>query len=285
MKKNKFLATFLFAGVAVLFIAGCSPKSDIKVMSFNIRLSPNETFDGDNRWSFRREAVIEMLDTEKPDIFGVQEAIYHQAKYLEDNLPDYTKYGVDREGGLEKGEAEACAVFFRNDKYDMLDKGTFWLSETPDTPSKGWDAACFRVVTWVHLKEKKCCGKELYFMNTHFDHIGKTARLESGKMIVERINEIVPEGVPVIVTGDFNSTVEDEALAPLRENLLYARKAAAVTDSIPTYNGWGKASFDEVIDHIFFKNITPEKYRTITDDYGVPYLSDHYAIIFEGKLK
>lgn len=282
MKSIKLLAAYLICLTAIL--SGCSSKKDIKVMSFNIRLSPNETFDGDNRWSGRREAVIKMIETERPDVFGVQEAIYHQAKYMEENLPDYTKYGVDREGGLEKGEAEACAVFFRNDRFELVEKGTFWLSQTPDTPSMGWDAACFRVVTWVHLKEKGCCGKELFFMNTHFDHVGKVARLQSGKMIVEKIEEIVPEGVPVIVVGDFNSTLEDEALAPLKEKLSNARNSSPVTDSVPTYNDWGETPQNEVIDHIFFINVTPEKYRTITDDYGIPFLSDHYAITFEGKI-
>lgn len=281
MKKG-FLAVAI--GCLMILLSGCTACHGIKVMSFNIRLSPNDSFDGENSWANRKEAVIKMIKAEKPDIFGVQEAIYHQAKYMEDNLPEYTKYGVDREGGLEKGEAEACAVFFNKSKYKLLDKGTFWLSETPGTPSKGWDAACFRVVTWVRLQQKGTDGKEIYFLNTHFDHIGKTARLESGKMIVDRIQNIVPDGVPVIVTGDFNSTIDDPALQPLIDNLKYARTTSPITDSIPTYNAWGKGSSEGVIDHIFYNNLQPKSYRTVTDDYGIPFLSDHYAIIFEASL-
>lgn len=268
----------------IMLISGCTACNYIKVMSFNIRLSPNDSFDGENSWVNRKEAVIKMIETEKPDIFGVQEAIYHQAKYMEEHLREYAKYGVDREGGLEKGEAEACAVFYNTSKYTLVDKGTYWLSETPNKPSKGWDAACFRVVTWVLLKQKGAGGKEICFMNTHFDHIGKTARLESGKMIVDKISEIVPTGVPVIITGDFNSTVEDPALQPLVDNLEYARTSSPITDSHGTFNAWGKNSSEGIIDHIFYKGLEQKKYRTVTDDYGVPYLSDHYAITFEAAI-
>ncbi len=164
---------------------------ELKVMSFNVRLSPNDDFDGENSWINRRSSVLKMINDLSPDVFGVQEAIYHQAKFMEDSLTQYVKYGVDREGGLEKGEAESNAIFFKRDRFDLLEKGTFWLSETPDIPSKGWDAACFRVVTWVRLKDKYSRGKELFFFNTHFDHKGEVARGESGKLLVRKVMEII----------------------------------------------------------------------------------------------
>lgn len=281
---RKITASLLI--LSTLFVlCGCTAPRNIKVMSFNIRLSPNAAFDGENSWNNRKESVIKMIQNEKPDIFGVQEAIYHQAKYLEEHLPEYTKYGVDREGGLEKGEAEACAAFFLKSKYNLIEKGTFWLSETPDSPSKGWDAACFRVVTWTHLRQKGSGGKDIYFMNTHFDHIGVTARMESGKLIVSKIEEIVPDDAILILTGDFNSQVNDPALVPLVEHLKYARTSSHITDSIPTYNAWGKGTSEGIIDHIFYKGLTPLVYRTVKDDYGIPYLSDHYAVTFEASLK
>ncbi|MBO5805219.1 MAG: endonuclease/exonuclease/phosphatase family protein [Bacteroidales bacterium] len=267
----------------ICVLPSCSTSEGVKAVSFNIRLSPNDSFDGGNNWNYRQDAVIKFIETEQPDVFGVQEAIYHQAKYMEENLPGYTKYGVDRDGGLEKGEAESNAVFFRNDKYKLLDKGTFWLSATPDVPSRGWDAACHRVVTWVKLKEKGLFGREFYFFNTHFDHVGQVARRESARLVASKIEEIVGEETPVILTGDFNTNVEDLAMAPIVLSMKDARKVSPVTDNEGTFNNWGKNEKVTIIDHIFYKNLTPVSFRTAKENYGAPYISDHYPVVFVGE--
>lgn len=283
---KKYVNIALAVLVAVMCILpSCSPSKGVKAVSFNIRLSPNDSFDGGNNWNYRQDAVIKFILTEQPDVFGVQEAIYHQAKYMEENLPGYTKYGVDRDGGLEKGEAESNAVFFKTEKYKLLDKGTFWLSQTPDEPSRGWDAACHRVVTWVRLKEKGLFGKEFYFFNTHFDHIGQVARRESAKLLVSKVEEMVQEDVPVVITGDFNTNVEDLAMAPVVLSFKDARKVSPVTDSEGTFNNWGRNEKVTIIDHIFFKNLTPLKFRTVKENYGAPYISDHYPVVFEGQFE
>lgn len=278
----KKLRTVIVAAMAlvVCILPSCTSQKGVKAVSFNIRLSPNDSFDGGNNWNYRQDAVIKFITTEQPDVFGVQEAIYHQAKYMEENLPQYTKYGVDRDGGLEKGEAESNAVFFKTDKYKLLDKGTFWLSETPDIPSRGWDAACHRVVTWVRLKEKGLFGKEFYFFNTHFDHKGKVARMESAKLVVAKIKEIAGEDTPVILTGDFNTTVDHEAMAPIVNFMEDAREVSPQTDNEGTFNNWGKNEKVTIIDHIFFRNLTPVKFRTVKENYGAPYISDHYPVVF-----
>lgn len=280
----RFRAIFLaLISCTLVLLPSCGGEKGIKAVSFNIRLSPNDSFDGGNNWNYRQDAVIKFIMTEKPDVFGLQEAIYHQAKYMEENLPGYTKYGVDRDGGLEKGEAESNAVFFKNDKYKLLDKGTFWLSDTPDTPSRGWDAACHRVVTWVRLKEKGLFGREFYFFNTHFDHVGQVARRESAKLIVSRIEEMVGEDVPFILTGDFNTNVEDLAMAPIVLSMKDARKESPVTDNEGTFNNWGKNEKVTIIDHIFYRNLNPVSFRTVKENYGAPYISDHYPVVFVGE--
>ncbi len=289
MKQLARFILFVFGGALLI---NCSSKilptkevfsEEIKAISFNIRLSPNNQFDGENSWFYRKEAVLKMIKKENPDVFGVQEAIYRQAKFLEDNLKSYSKYGVDRDGGLEKGEAESCAVFYKKERFKLINFGTFWLSQTPDKPSRGWDAACHRVVTWVHLKEKEGEGKELFFMNTHFDHMGEVARRESGLLLVNKIKELVPEGVALIVTGDFNAEITSPIMEPIKTALLYARENSPLTDSFGTFNNWGKANEGYIIDHIFYKNFTPIEYRTIKEDYGVPFISDHYPILFRGR--
>ncbi len=249
-------------------------------MSFNIRLSLSDDFDGENSWVFRREAVIEMINEVKPDIFGIQEGLLGQVNYMEEHLPEYGRYGVGRDDGLNRGEANA--VFYKKSRFELLESTTFWLSETPDDVSRGWDAACNRVVTMIRLLDKHT-DNEFYFCNTHFDHIGKIAREESGKLIVERMKSLIPDDVAVVLTGDFNAVYTDPILGPIEEYMTSARKAAPVTDTLNTFNSWGKITPEEggkVIDHIYFRNLTPSLFKTLIGPYaGVEYISDHYPII------
>lgn len=275
----------IFLALAAIILLGSCAQKDLKVISFNVRVCGNDTFDGENNWKFRKEAAVKMIEAEQPDFFGLQEALYLQAKYMDENLPQYTKYGVDRDGGFEKGEAESCAIFYMTEKYKLLDKGTFWLSQTPDTPSRGWDAACHRVATWVLLQQKGVGGEKILFVNTHFDHIGKEARANSGKLIMEKIGEIMPQNALLFVSGDFNASIEDVAVAPLVEQLEYSRETSPQTDSTTTFNNWERVTKPTIIDHIFYKGVIPLRYRVITDNYGAPILSDHYPIVFECKIR
>lgn len=159
----------------------------------------------------------------------------------------------------------------------MLKWGTFWLSETPEVPSKGWDAECMRTATWALMKDKKS-GRKFYFVNTHLDHVGVEARRNGLRLIVDRIGQINPEGYPMVLTGDFNVTPEDQALQGLDEVMTSARKAAVATDNVGTFNNWGKAS--ETIDYIYFSGFSYcVEYQTVTKRYADrKFVSDHYPI-------
>lgn len=281
MKKIFLFSVFGLLLFGLLPGAGCTSGRDdgIRVMTFNIRLSPEDDFDGDNCWNNRREAAVRMIRESKPDLFGIQEGIIHQVNYLGENLPEYDRYGVCRDDGLERGEANA--VFWRKDRFDMVRCDTFWLSETPDTVSLGWDGACRRIVTWVCLHDKRF-GRNLWFFNTHFDHVGKVAREESGKLIVARMKELVPEGDAVFLTGDFNANWDDAILLPIRDFLRGCRETAPVTDTRNTFNDWGKVPFEGenvIIDHIFYRGAQAERYELLTGDYGAPYVSDHWPVM------
>ena len=280
MKKTFLLAflPFLFFG-ALLVSCGTGHKSELRVMTFNIRLSPREDFDGDNCWNNRREAVVRMIGETKPDLFGIQEGYIVQVNYMDDNLPEYGRYGVCRDDGLERGEANA--IFWRKDRFDMKQCDTYWLSETPDTVSLGWDGACRRIVTWAQLydKKRKC---DVWFFNTHFDHVGKVAREEAGKLIVERMKAMVPEGDPIFLTGDFNANWDNPILDPIRAMLQECRETAPVTDDGNTYNGWGQKNVpagEDIIDHIFYRGAKAVKYERLDGDYGVPFISDHWPVL------
>ncbi|MDL2297415.1 endonuclease/exonuclease/phosphatase family protein [Bacteroidales bacterium OttesenSCG-928-B11] len=270
MKKILLLFPFLFF-VATL-VAQTPSSGEINIISFNIRYDNPD--DGMNAWVFRKEAVSRMINTERPDVLGIQEALAGQMDYLKLYCPDYECAGIGREDGVSKGEY--AAIFWLKSRFSLIDSGHFWLSETPQIPSKGWDAACHRMVTWVQLADKES-GKELFVFNTHLDHIGKVAREQSLLLISRKIKEIVGEmNLPVFLTGDFNSMTCDDIFNPLKTLLSSAREATDNTDDSNTYNGFGTDS--DLIDHIFYVNATPLKFKVMNSSYGVNYISDHYPV-------
>ena len=168
MKRYLFM---LVAMLAAFPHFASAQTSELKVMSYNIRLSSAK--DGTNSWMYRCPATLEMLEDQQPDVFGVQEALGDQIRFLEEFTKDYDCVGVGRDDGRKKGEY--MSIFWNKKTVKMLKWGTFWLSETPEKPSKGWDAACFRTATWALMKDKRT-GKKFYFVNTHLDHVGVEAR-------------------------------------------------------------------------------------------------------------
>lgn len=188
--KTLLLTLMAAAGVATTAaaprtVADTTPAGEAKIISYNIRLGVAD--DGANSWEHRREATLRMLEREVPTVFGIQEGYLFQVNYIEQNLPQYARVGVGRDDGKEGGEI--MAVFYLRDRYDLLDHGDLWLSETPDRVSRGWDGACNRTMTWVHLREK-ATGKEFYYFNTHLDHKGEAARREGVKLVVRKVLEI-----------------------------------------------------------------------------------------------
>jgi endonuclease/exonuclease/phosphatase family metal-dependent hydrolase len=171
-------------------------------MSFNIRYGTAD--DGENRWDLRKEFLIETIKAFKPDLLGTQETLGFQRDYLAEKLPEYDWLGVGRDDGKDQGEM--MALYYKRDRFEKQGGGHFWLSETPDSPgSKSWDSSLPRMVTWVKLKDRQSpSAPPIAFFNTHFDHRGPEARLESARLIRRQIATI-GEGCSIIVTGDFNS--------------------------------------------------------------------------------
>ena len=248
---------------------------DLKVMSYNIRMGVAK--DGTNSWEYRYPATALMLKDQMPDVFGVQEAFNFQIKFIEENFTDYDSFGVGRDNG--KSEGEFMSIFWNKKTVKMIKSGTFWLSETPEKPSMGWDAACKRTATWALMKDKNT-GKLFYFVNTHLDHKGAEARRKGLELIVSRIDEINPKGYPMILTGDFNIKPDNEALVGLEQRMQSARKIAPKTDNNATFNNWGKVKSDMVIDYIYVSGFSAcTEYHTINEKYGDwKYISDHYPI-------
>ncbi len=197
-------------GAVISLIAVCplnaqDPETGIRVMSFNIRYGAAK--DGPNHWDFRKPLVVEAIRNFDPDIVGTQETLEFQAAFLREKLSDHDDVGRSREPNSQQGEQ--CSIFFRQSRFDKLIEGHFWLSESPDQPgSKSWDSSLPRMVTWLKLWDRRQ-QQSFFVVNTHFDHRGQSARIESAKLIRKFIADLGP-AARVIVTGDFNAAIESQ---------------------------------------------------------------------------
>lgn len=258
--------------------------TELNIMSFNIRYE--NKFDKENGWDDRKEACIEVIRRESPDVAGFQEPRIRQVNYLTENLTDYANVRLGNDFGL-KGREDGgyhVMIMWKRDKYLMLDHGSFWMSETPEKASIGWDAHNRRVAVWVRLMDLKT-RKQFVYLTTHFDHKGVVARQKEAEMIADRIREMsaADPTLPVFVSGDLNMRIDNPSLAPLHALMRPARETAPETDDKPSYNGFGKTR-QHYLDHIFYRNAEPVRYRTLDGDYGIPYVSDHYPVICTFRL-
>ncbi len=271
---KRFLLVFI-AAITLLpqaFAAGKDENPELKVMSYNIRTGSAK--DGTNSWSVRYSATYDMLKDQAPDVFGVQEALDYQSNYIMD-VCGYEGVGVGVENGKKRGEH--LSIFWNKKTVSMQKWGTFWLSETPDKPSKGWGAEWKRAATWALMKCKKT-GKRFYFVNTHLDHVSSEAQVNGMNVIITRIEEMNRNGYPVILAGDLNVTPGNKALDTLEGKMQDTREIAEKTDNLDTYNGWGKKN--AIIDYIYVSGFSsvPE-YQTVTERYqNRKFISDHYPV-------
>lgn len=254
-------------------------QAEVKVMSYNIRLDVKS--DGENWWENRKDKVAGLMNYYEADFIGAQEVLHHQLNYLKEQLNGYDYIGVGRDDGKQAGEY-SC-IFYKKDKYTLIRQSTFWLSPTPDTPSKGWDAALNRVCSYGLFKHNKT-KKLLWVFNTHFDHMGKIARLESAKLINQKIKELNKDNYPVIVTGDFNSKPDEEPAQYMQSQMQNSRSISKlVYGPADTWNGFKfNQKPDGCIDYIFvshYKYLSVSKFATLTDSYDMKYPSDHFPVL------
>lgn len=266
-------------------------KSSLTVMTFNIRYQdPN---DGPNGWSSRKGKVAATIDFPEVDVAGLQEALIGQIRDLESLLPGFGWIGAGREDGEEKGEF--CPIFYRKSRLKPVGrKRVFWLSEDPGKPGPpGWDGACPRIVTVAEF-EDLATGRRFFFYNTHLDHIGEKARVESAKLILKDIGERTG-GSSVFVTGDFNCDAGSEAYRILiagtglgRVALIDSRKAALSAPYGATYsfNAFSREpTQDGPIDHILIRNAGPvRRWGIIAELWDGRFASDHFPVLAEIEL-
>ena len=272
---------YLLAAVA---FTACGSATSLSVMTFNMRYDNPE--DGQNNWRFRRERIAGVIKAQEIDVLGTQELLSNQFNDLSGLLTGYQGVGVGRLDGAESGEY--CAVFFRKDRFTLLDSGTFWLSETPEVVgSLGWDGACERIATWVVLRDRD--GRELFFIDTHLDHVGQVARDEGVSLLMKRI-ETLSGGRPVILTGDFNSEPGSSVVALVqKDGVLRDAKAIAQQRS---GTDWSFSDFGQIpeaerplLDYIFVSgDIEALRYEVLPDTFDGGYVSDHAPVMAVVKI-
>lgn len=276
MKHERLILIFF-----TLFSIQAAVAQEVSVLTYNIKFAtPNDSL---NSWEHRKGFLTAQLRFYGPDVFGTQEGLIGQLREIAEALPDYKFVGTGRDFGDTRGEH--TALFYNTRRVKLLEQGTFWLSETPGEPSKGWDAALPRICTYGVFKMKGS-GKTFLVLNTHFDHIGEIARTESARLLLEKIKALNPKDYPVILMGDLNLEPDKEGIQLLKKELEDTHETAGARAFGPegTFNGF---RFTEPvtrrIDYIFtgkgdFKVI---KSGILSDSKGCRYPSDHFPVYAE----
>lgn len=280
------------------------------VCTFNLRYANTaDTFpDGSSAaWSVRAPAVKKFVEAAKPDLIGLQEIRKEQSQYFTSNFgTEYGYYDVGRDSGSGSSVAsaggEGVGVLYKKDRFEVVQKDFFWLDETPRTlPAKNsdgtygaWNSACRRVTVYVKLKDKKHNNSIVYFFPTHYDHKSETARKNAADLMITQIKNICKvddiKNADCIIfhVGDLNTSYENAQLKSLKDNMDYARLSVESKDRYTgTFNGFKNQDSGSLIDHIYFggKSIVPKEYWVDKTNYGVPFISDHYPVLFRWEYK
>ena len=277
-----------FLITAILLIAGvpepetqrstaASPSR--RVMSFNIRY--DNPGDGEHAWPNRRDLVSQIILFHGTDLLGVQEALEHQVRQLDEALAGFGWVGVGRSDG--KAAGEFTPIFYREDRLELLESGTFWLSPAPEEPgSKGWDAALPRIATWAKLRDR-AAGRTFLAMNTHFDHVGEEARRRSASLIVEKATALAGE-LPIILLGDFNAEPDSVTYQTLAGAFRDAREESEGGHFGPhgTFGTFEpRKEPARRIDYIFIRDAQVIREATLADHWDGRHASDHWPVFAE----
>jgi endonuclease/exonuclease/phosphatase family metal-dependent hydrolase len=274
MKKILILLIFLLLGMH-------SKTQSLKVMTYNIRL--DVAVDGENAWPLRKQFLTSQIQFYEPDIFGVQEAKPNQVIHIANELAQYSDVGIGREG---EAKGESSNIFYKKDRFILKESNTFWLSQTPNIISKGWDAAFNRVCTYALLNDKKT-KKNIWVFNTHLDHVGEVAKTKGIELILSKIAQLNTKNYPVIFMGDFNSEPNSKRMIALKNQMNDCRDISEEKPFGPsgTFNGFNhNEPVTLLIDYIFVsKNnkLKIKKYAILSDSKDLKYPSDHLPVYVE----
>ena len=276
MKKLIIFVSLLFLAMAY---GKAEDKEVLKIATFNLRMDTPS--DGETAWFHRKDMVNDLIRFYGFDLFGTQEGFTHQLNDIL-RLSDYRFIGVGRDDGKDAGEH--CAIFYRSDRFKVLDQGDFWLSEHPEKPGRGWDGTCCnRICTWGKFEDLKN-HKQFYFFNVHYEYEGDVARRESSNLMISRIKSIAGNQ-PVFLTGDFNAFPTEEPIRILNDsgflNDSYKITKEAPFGPVCTYHGYDSTiKTEERLDYIWVTDsIQIDKYGVLTNTLYGHTPSDHFPVM------
>ncbi|WP_153632107.1 endonuclease/exonuclease/phosphatase family protein [Prolixibacter sp. SD074] len=276
---RKLLTYFLFLFLTIPVFG----QETMNIITYNIRY--NNPDDGVNAWPNRKADVIALFKFHKADVFCVQEALHDQIVDLKKGMQTFDYVGVGRDDGKEAGEYSA--IFYDTRRYRLQEQGHFWLSETPDKPGLGWDAACVRICSWAKLRDQEN-NQSFFVFTTHFDHVGGKAREESAKLIYKKVQELGGGRLPVFLTGDFNLAPEANAIGLIRSQWKDSRLATLSPPYGPvgTFEGFDfNSPLKDRIDYIFVTDkVRVLRYGVLSDSKEQRYPSDHLPVLVEAKF-
>jgi len=261
----------------IQFYLSCYSQ-EVSLMTYNIRL--DVASDGENAWPNRREKLVSQIQFYTPDIFGIQEGLPHQVKYIEDQMSGYNFIGQGRDG---ENKGEYSALYFNVNEYAVEQQGTFWLSETPGEVSMGWDASYPRICTYGLLVNKNI-GVRFFVFNTHLDHIGNVARKKGLELILQKMEELNTANLPVVLMGDFNLEPQSAAISMLNKQMNDSKDISIEPSFGPegTFNAFRFQSIaTKRIDYVFVsksEKIEVQKYGVLNNSYNLKYPSDHFPV-------
>lgn len=280
---KRVAASYSFLLMLLILFVGTdvsAQSSHFSIMSFNIRY--DNPGDGDNAWDNRKEAVGKLIHKYNPNVLGLQESLKHQHEYLLKSMPHYKAVGEGREGN---GKGEYTVVFIDTTVFSIADSGTFWLSKTPDVPSRSWDAALPRICTYVSLVPQDS-GDTVYVYNTHFDHRGAVSRRKSASLIMEHIEGLTGGTRPCVLMGDLNENSNAEGVATIASKFEDSIDESNSSVRLVSFNGWKEYDAGaERIDYIFYQNLKLT-YSIIATEKRTErlFISDHFPVYAEFKM-
>lgn len=270
--------------VFIIFMCSAAAQTTasvtLDIMSFNIRYGTAD--DGDNSWQYRNAQLIELIRESSPDLIGFQEVLKFQLDELMAALPGYSMIGISREGNWED---EFSAIFYKKSILSPRKTNTYWLSDTPEKPSKGWGNDIMRIVTWAEFKHIQS-DRSFYLFNAHFDHISQPSRLKGAKQLIDRITHR-DHPHPVIITGDFNAGEDNEAINVIKSAGFTDAYRAKYPDEtvVGTFNGFTGENEGDKIDYVFVNDHIEVLEATIDrSNINGRYPSDHYPVTAKIKL-
>ncbi|WP_286967832.1 endonuclease/exonuclease/phosphatase family protein [Flavobacterium sp. UBA4854] len=271
----------LVFAVILLLTVNSFYGQNLKIMTYNIRL--DVASDGENAWPNRKDYFTSQIDFYSPDIFGVQEATPNQVLDIASALPNYNKFGVGREEG---GLGEACTIYYKKDRFKVEQSNTFWLSETPNVVSKGWDAACNRVCTYGLFKDLKT-KKIFWVFNLHLDHMGEEARVKGVQLVLTKMAELNTKNYPAFLMGDFNSEPNTTQIGEIKK-VMDDTKDVSIEKPFGPSGTFNDFKHNEpvtlLLDYIFISKksgLKIQKHAVLSDSKDLKYPSDHLPVLIE----